>query len=222
MSRSSLSIAGTLCALCFLGPALLADDKDEPQNRAGVEKTAREISKFDKGDPGWKVRMEALVNLAKIGPAAVPVLVKALKDGPPVSREFAAQALVLFAEPGIRPALEQAIDDTESGVRIYAIAALSMLGRLESTQRYERMLENDPSGFGVRPMLAAALARDDRPDPIELRRALGGYDLRNMDSARLGEMAPDFALTDFSGKTYRLSQFRGKKTVVLRFILFDF
>jgi len=43
-----------------------------------------------------------------------------------------------------------------------------------------------------------------------------------MDSARVGELAPDFILTDFTGKAYRLSQFRGKKTVVLRFILYDY
>jgi peroxiredoxin len=35
-------------------------------------------------------------------------------------------------------------------------------------------------------------------------------------------MAPDFTLADATGKTYRLSQFRGKNTVVVRFILFDF
>ena len=55
-----------------------------------------------------------------------------------------------------------------------------------------------------------------------MRKALAEYDLRNMDSARIGEVAPDFALTDFTGKPYRLSQFRGKKAVVLRFILFDY
>ena len=56
----------------------------------------------------------------------------------------------------------------------------------------------------------------------EMRKALGSYDLSTMDSARIGELAPNFTLTNFAGKTYRLSDFRGKKTVVLRFILFDF
>ena len=61
-----------------------------------------------------------------------------------------------------------------------------------------------------------------RPDPAALRTALADYDLRTLASARVGEMAPDFTLADATGKTYRLSQFRGKQTVVLRFILFDF
>src|SRR5262245_42249526 len=44
-------------------------------------------------DPVWKVRMESLVVLAKAGPDAIPVLVDALKNGPPASRILAAQAL---------------------------------------------------------------------------------------------------------------------------------
>jgi hypothetical protein len=73
----------------------------------------------------------------------------------------------------------------------------------------------------VRPMMAAALERADRPNLAEMRKALAEYDLRNLDSARLGRIAPDFTLTDYTGKTVRVSQFRGK-TVVLRFILFDY
>jgi HEAT repeat protein len=195
----------------------------EAAKKGAAEKAARDaVARFDKGDPGWRVRMGALVELAKQGPATAPVLVEALKTGSPSAREFAAQALVLFAEPSTRPALEQALDDPKSGVRIHAVQALSMLGRLEATERHERLLKNDPSAFGVRAMMAAALTREDRPDPARLRKALANYDLRNLDSARVGEMAPDFTLTDFQGKTHRLSQFRGKKTMVLRFILFDF
>ena len=216
-------LAAALALLC--ATALSASDKETPgpKERAAAEKQARQIvARFDKGDPGWKARMEALVRLARVGPAVVPVLAEALHKGPPATREFAAQALVLFAEPGTRPALERALADPKSGVRIYATQALSMLGRLPRTERHEQILRDDPSEFGVRPMMAAALARDDRPDAGQLRKALAGYDLRSLDSARLGETAPDFALTDFTGKEYRLSQFRGKKAVVLRFILFDY
>ena len=96
-----------------------------------------------------------------------------------------------------------------------------MLGPLPRTKDNERILTTDPTKFGVRPMMAAALERADRPNLAEMRKALAEYDLRNLDSARLGQTAPDFTLTGYSGKTYRLSQFRGK-TVVLRFILFDY
>ena len=218
--------AAVIAALSlFCSAALPAGDKETttPNARAAAEKEARQIvARFDKGDPGWKVRMEALVRLARAGPAVVPVLAEALHKGPPSTRELAAQALVLFAEPGTRPGLERALADPKSGVRLYAIQALSMLGPLPRTKEHERILTSDPAFWGVRPMMAAALERTDRPNQAELRKVLADYDLSKMDSARVGELAPDFTLTDFTGKTYCLSQFRGKKAVVLRFILYDY
>jgi len=206
--------------LLFGGP-LPADDKAGAT--AAAEKPARAaLAKFKKGNGAWKVRMEALVSMAKIGPPAAPVLVEALKDGPPATREFAAQALVLFVDAKTRPALDRALADLKPGVRLYAIQALSMLGPLPRTKENERILTSDPAFWTVRPMMAAALERADRPNQAKLRKALADYDLSKMDTARVGELAPDFTLTDFTGKTYRLSQFRGKKAVVLRFILYDY
>jgi HEAT repeat protein len=224
MPRLSLRTCLTLALALLCCTALSAADKEPPRtkDRAAVEKEARQIvARFDKGDPGWKVRMEALVRLARAGPAVVPVLAEALRKGPPSTRELAAQALVLFAEPSTRSGLDRALADPLPGVRIYSIHALSMLGKLPRTERYERILRDDPSDDGVRPMMAAALGREDQPNAAQLRQVLADYDLGKMDSARLGEIAPDFTLTDFTGKKHRLSHFRGK-TVVLRFILFDF
>ena len=189
---------------------------------AGAAAARAALAKFEAGNGDWKVRMGAWVGLARIGPTAVPVLVEALQGGPPATREFAAQALVLYADANTRPALERALGDPKPGVRLYAIQALSMLGPLPRTKENERILRSDPNFWCVRPMMAAALERTDRPNQAELRKALADYDLSTVDSARLGELAPDFTLTDFTGKTYRLSQFRGKKTVVLRFILYDY
>jgi HEAT repeat protein len=218
------SLARTLLVLTVVllsAVPLWADDK--AGSTAAAEKAARAaLATFEKGNADWKVRMEALVSLAKIGPAAAPVLVESLKDGQPATREFAAQALVLFADARMRPALEQALADGTPGVRLYAIQALSMLGPLPRTEQNEGILTGDRSFWGVRPMMAAALERADRPNLAELRKALADHDLRTLDSAHIGQTAPDFALTDFTGKTVRLSEFRGKKTVVLRFILFDY
>jgi HEAT repeat protein len=206
--------------LLLAGP-LRADDK--AGSTAAAEKAARSaLAKFEEGNGDWKVRMEALVSLAKVGPPAAPVLVEALKDGRPATREFAAQALVLFADANTRPALERALADPKPGVRLYAIQALSMLGPLPRTKENERILTGDPAFWSVRTMMAAALERADRPNQAELRKALADYEPSKMDRARNGEVAPDFTLTDFTGKAYRLSQFRGKKAVVLRFILYDY
>jgi hypothetical protein len=202
-------------------PAVKAQEKAD--STAAVEKMARDaLARFVKGDPGWKVRMETLVKLTRAGRATAPVLVESLKDGSPSAREFAAQALVYLADVKARPALQKALNDPISGVRIYAIQALSMLGPLPRTELHEWILANDPNEHSVRSLMATALERDDQPRPGALRKVLADYDLRNLESARIGKLAPDFTLTDSKGKTYRLSQFRGKQMVVLRFPLFDF
>jgi HEAT repeat protein len=212
-----MGVSVLLATLSLRGGALHAHDEAKPtaQNAARAA-----LASFEKSNGDWKVRMESLVRLAKIGPAAGLVLIEALRDSKPATREFAAQALVLFADSTAKPALERALADPTPGVRLYAIQALSMLGPLPRTKENERILTKDTI-YGVRPMMAAALERADRPNLAQMRKALADYDLRTMDSARLGQTAPDFTLMDYNGKTHRLSQFRGK-TVVLRFILFDY
>jgi HEAT repeat protein len=219
-----------LATLSLLAASLRAQDEAKKRSPEGssarstptLDRAARDtLAGFENGKGDWKARLEALVGLAQIGPAAAPVLLEALKDSKPETREFAAQALVLFADSTAEPALKQALADPKPGVRLYAIQALSMLGPLPRTKENEQILTKDPSVYGVRPMMAAALERADRPNLAAMRKALAEYDLRNLDSARLGQIAPDFTLTDYQGKSYRLSQFRGK-TVVLRFILFDY
>src|SRR5262245_20622761 len=223
MSRPFLRIVLILHGIVLFPATSGAGQPEKPEAGAAAGQVARDVlAKFDKGDPGWKPRLEGLIRLVQAGPGVTPVLTEALKAASPSTREFAAQALVLFADPKSRPALEQALEDPQAGVRLYAIQALSMLGRLPRTERHERIRLTDPSEWGVRPMMTAALDREDRPDPAALRTALAGYDLRTLASARLGETAPDFTLMDFAGKAHRLQQFRGKQTVVLRFILFDF
>lgn len=58
-------------------------------------------------------------------------------------------------------------------------------------------------------------------DSSAFRDAWASYDLSKMDSAKFGKEAPDFQLIDAAGQRYRLSERRGKKTIVLTFILQD-
>jgi len=42
-----------------------------------------------------------------------------------------------------------------------------------------------------------------------------------MNTAVVGKAAPEFELTDATGKTYKLTDFKGKKAVVLVFVYGD-
>ena len=126
----------------------------------------------------------------------------------------------MFNDPRARPALKKAVDDPKSTVRIYAIRALRMMGPLKPTKEWEK-LRND-SDRGVRSTVAVALDCKDDPNPEAVRKAWAEYDLTKMDSAGVGQLAPDFSLTRHSGETIRLSDFRGKKDVVLRYFKLDY
>ena len=74
MRRSHVRTLLVLAVVLLSAAPLWADDKAGAT--AAAEKAARAtLAKFAKGNADWKVRVEALVSLAKIGPAAAPVLV---------------------------------------------------------------------------------------------------------------------------------------------------
>ena len=59
-----------------------------------------------------------------------------------------------------------------------------------------------------------------RPATAHLATLIGLlYPLTAMATLKVGERAPDFALPDQAGQTVRLSDFRGKKSVVLAFYI---
>lgn len=238
MRGPMIVLAVLLGSFLYLHSFVRAQDgkKSQPEGAesiAAAQQAAREaLAKFQKRrqqpangpsekqkKQNWKVRMECLVRLMKIGPRAVPVLIECLKNEkePPSTRAFAAQALGLLADFRARPALLQAIEAKDGFVRAQARIALGRLGRLKETPRLRKLAGKD-SMSGAHIELMFALARDDEPKPEPIRKALRDYDLARMDSAQLGKPAPDFKLADASDKTWHLRQFRDKKAVVLIFL----
>jgi hypothetical protein len=229
-----------LVATAILGASHSADDPVTPPSKGGPDTlvwpdkkltdslSVQEIlTKFEKNyqpsakgpadKQNWKLRMECLVKLMKVGPEAVPLLIERLKDekAPPHTRAMAAQALGLLADARARPVLLLAIEDKDGGVRADAEKALGRLGRLPETPKLQKLLAERDRESGSFFNLKFILTRDDQPNLEPIRQALRNYDLVRIDSARLGKPAPDFTLADTSGKTWHLAQFRGKKAVVL-------
>jgi hypothetical protein len=212
-------------ATLFVGPAHVRA-ADPPTDPAEVIRTFEKAWVAPKGymrpldDAGWKARMTAFQKLAEAGDKAIPALTDALSKGEPETRIFAAQALGLMADPAAKPALETALKDKTPAVRLYALDALSMFGKLTPTDELKAMKEKDPNR-DVQSHVGFALGRDDKPDLTALRKLLAGYDLAKMNTAIVGKAAPEFELTDATGKTYKLADFKGKKAVVLVFVYGD-
>jgi len=79
-------------------------------------------------DPSVYVGQLAADSLARIGPAATPHLVIALKEGAPSVRGRAARALAHIADSDSIPALIAALDDESPIVEYYADIALQKMG----------------------------------------------------------------------------------------------
>jgi hypothetical protein len=231
-----ISVPVLLVTLFLLADPIRAEDEakkkpSEPSKAAdavaAAQKEARDaLARFDQewkpgNRPGtWKVRMECLQALVKAGDAAVPVLVEAMKPGSNHHhRGFAAQALGFIADPSTRPALVEAIKEKDEFVRIHALMALARFGRQPATPEFRHLASEKELHDGVRFLMSYVLTRDDKPDPKPIRQALIDYDLTRMGSAREGKAAPDFALADTQGKIWRLNDLRGKKSVILVFLM---
>ena len=209
----------------FVGPASVRA-ADPPTEPADIIRTFEKAWIVPKGymrpldDTGWKARKTAFQKLATIGEKAIPALTEALTTGEPETRVFAAQALGLMADPKAKPALEAALKDKTPAVRLYALDALSMFGKLTPTEELKAMKEKD-ANRDVKAHVGFALDRDDKSDPAVLRKLLAGYDVAKMDTAVVGKSAPEFELTDATGKTHKLADLKGKKAVVLVFVYGD-
>ncbi len=171
-------------------------------------------------DSGWKARMEALQQLARAGAQAVPILTDAVKNGNDDTRVFAAQALALLPDAAAKAPLIESLTDKHPAVRLYALDALSMFGKVPDEEPYQTLRQKD-ANRDVRAHAAFAIERDDKPQPDAIRKTLIGYDLKALATAKLGEKAPDFTLPTATGKQVRLSDYRGKKPVVLVFVYGD-
>lgn len=171
-------------------------------------------------DSGWAMRMRSIQRLVRAGENAVLDLVKALDSNNEPTRILAAQTLGYVSPHAPVNALQKAItSDASAAVRLYAVDSLGMQGG-DFTEFLQSALEKE-GNRDVKMHINYALERDGKPVDPSIVRTLRDWNPKTIDSAKVGMPAPDFELEAVNGPTVRLSDYRGKKAVVLVFIYGD-
>jgi peroxiredoxin len=224
-----------LCAAAAHGLDQLEQRRDEPPkaprqilDRVRQSWTEASWSVPDEGgylrpaeNDGWRARTLAMRDLVLAGERSVPPLLVELRQGDGPMRIFAAQTLGFLAPHAPAQVLrEAAASDPLAAVRLYAVDALGMHAKTTGRGALELCREKEENR-DVKKHIAYALERGDAGVNDKTRRALIAWDPQTIDSAVVGQPAPDFELDDLGGRRIRLSSFRGKRAVVLVFIYGD-
>ena len=173
------------------------------------------------GEAGWKDRAITLQQLVAGGEASIPALEKYLTDENAPTRILAAQAIGYLAPlANIEKLTEVAKEDANPAVRLYAVDAIGMSGRGDKIP-WDTWTEVEKNR-DVLKHINYAKSRgtegvEENRDPLHWRKCRS----RKIDSAKVGEPAPEFTLKSVDGTEFSLSQFKGKQPVVLIFIYGD-
>ncbi len=109
-------------------------EQDTPENIQGLIE--------ELGSPDRRARRRASQLLIQEGKAALPALMEELRKGNQDSRLEAAKVLSAIKNPAVAPALIQAIDDDDFGVRWNAMAGLIALERAGLGPLFQALKKN--------------------------------------------------------------------------------
>ena len=172
------------------------------------------------GDRGWELRAGTLRRLIAQGKASIPALEKSLTSGDTPTRIVAAQAISYLAPMANLETLTKAYqNNTEPAVRLYLVDAIGMSGKGEEVD-WDTLTKNEKNR-DVLKHINYAKSRGAAGVEKSVTASLAQLPDKMIDSAKVGEPAPEFTLNSVDGTKYSLSQFKGKQPVVLVFIYGD-
>ncbi len=177
---------------------------------------------LETGHAQWQTRMKTFHALVATGETARPDMFTALKRADTPGRILAAQALgYLPAGEDVQPLLAALKNDPDPAVRLYAADVIGMWGQAAAVADKLRELREQESNRDVKMHITYALERGDEPLKREITQTLVDWEVSQLDSARVEQPAPEFALQAVTGERVALEDFRGQRNVVLVFIYGD-
>ncbi len=185
--------------------------KDWPENRTPY-RTPEDTST-------WKTYALTMSTLVAMGDKAVPGLIAACDDSNYQVRALAARVLGYLQAKAAVPILIALLKDSQAPVALLAADSLGQIGDPQGIAALKAAQTTDKRGdvlLHIAKSLARQVPLEDDVVPQILRIAPS-----SIDSAKIDEPAPDFTLKDPTGKSWKLSDLRGKKSVVLAFIYGD-
>ncbi len=177
----------------------------------------------DLEDEAWRVRTLAIRDLVRAGPAVVPTLTAGLDDENRHVRHVCVTAFGILGVRGAGKDLSGLLGgDPDPIVRGQAAQALGQIGYAQAMSSLERAAGKDESEHvRHRAELAIGRLKEGATSGPELIDAWRGMDEKEFRKLEVGKLAPDFELRSTGGKTWRLSDFKNDKTVVLIWIFAD-
>lgn len=177
----------------------------------------------DLKDEDWRIRTLAVRDLVRLGSNLSANLAFGLDDPSPHVRHVTAMALGILRATNAVPALETSLlKEADSVVRSQAAIALGQIMQKSSLALLRQVEAGDKSRDVRHQAELAAYAVDQGITATpELAAAYRDLDESRFNIIQVGKPAVDFDLPDTDGRSWRLSDFRGKNPVVLIWIFAD-
>lgn len=176
------------------------------------------------GDNAWKVRILAISDLVKTAPGDHAEVIAGLGDRNRHVRHVAVTALRLLGVKQAGPELlKLLVEDPDPIVRCEAAQALGQIGYDKAKGTLKKIASEDKNK-NVAHRAKIALKRFGSKDQQGTAAALQAWkklDESTFNKVEVGKPAPDFTLKDTNGKTWKLSDYKGKKNVALIWIFAD-
>ncbi len=167
----------------------------------------------------WQTYALSMKRLVAMGDKALPGMIEGCDDANLQVRALSARVLGYLQAEASVPKLIELLNDKSAPV---ALLAADALGQIQDPRGLKalRSARNSEKRGDVLLHINKSL---DRQVPLEdgVVEQILKIDSDLIDSAKVGQAAPDFTLQDADGKSWTLSDLRGSKTVVLVFIYGD-